>query len=61
MEVKQLEMKLYLKCKRLPIVVILDSENPLTQLIEELNGVNEIIRFGNIVFKKEDFKRIEIK
>ena len=56
----EFKLKLYLK-KRLPITVILDDYTIIDNLIKSLNGIDYVVKFGDIVFLREDFKFMTIK
>ena len=60
MEITQIKLKLYLK-HRLPITVILSDEAHVDTLVNELNGIDNVIKFGEIVFLKDDFRFMTIK
>lgn len=60
MNVQQIKTKLYLKTRKKPICLIFDSEDQITRLIAELDGLS-VMRLGNVVFKTTDFKYMEIE
>lgn len=60
MEFSQIKLKIYLKHK-LPIIVILNNEDLIQKLINELNSLDYVIKFGDIIFLRDDFKFMTIK
>lgn len=59
MELATIKLKIYLKGRKLPITAILSNENQLNKFIDELKS-EQIIKFGDIIFKKEDLKLVNI-
>lgn len=61
MEMEQIKLKIFLNQKKTPIIAIINDEKYIEMLLSELNAPKEYIKFGNIMFKKTDFVRCEIK
>lgn len=59
MELTTIKLKIYLKGRKLPITAILSNENQLNKFFDELKS-EQIIKFGDIIFKKEDLKLVNI-
>lgn len=61
MEVKQITLKIFLKSKKMPIVAIVSDEKYINDLLFEVNSLKDYVKFGDIIFKKSDFIRCEIR
>lgn len=49
-----IELRIYLKGKRGPLVLLLDNEKQMNDFYKELE-THDIVRFGQVIFKREDF------
>lgn len=59
---KQLELTIYLKNKRKPLAkVICDSDTTIDNFVDSINDTITVVRFGEIVFAKEEFKYATIR
>ena len=58
-KVEQIEIKIYLKSKRRPFIMVVSSEKRVTELYEMMCSSN-IVHFGNIMFPISELKRVEI-
>lgn len=49
-----IELRIYLKDVRRPIVLLLDTEKQLEDFYKELE-THDIVKFGQVVFKRDEF------
>ena len=59
MEMQQIKIKIYLKCKRKPLCYILDTEKQVDNIIDEIS-IKEFVKLGDYIFKASDIKYIKI-
>ena len=49
----QIELKIYLKCMKKPIVAILSKEEQVEEFYDKLENSNGVVRFYKIIYKQK--------
>lgn len=52
----QIELKIYLKCMKKPIVAVLSKEEQVEEFYDKLENSNGVVRFYKIIFALNEFK-----
>lgn len=49
-----IELRIYLKEKKKPLILLLDTEKQLNDFYEELE-THDIVKFGQVIFRRDEF------